>query len=541
MATNYQETESNEATINKKTKKSKTVKGLANRFDTMENYFSKFGDLTESVSPVNDELASFFVSNVSPVSSSNDLFNENKLDFHRAQRCSMEQVQKPRSLATYGENSEFLKAYANDDLFEDTNTDFHMNFCLENIGTDQDTKADEVSLIFGSNKSPISSSNDLFDESNADFHLDFGVQRSSVNQDKKTRSVAMYGEHSEFLKEFQENENALPAYANRDLFEDNNAEFHVNFCEENSGIDQHTKADEIPLLFGSPISSCNDLFDENNPELNLNYGAQCNSINQNDETATSASSKENSAFLKSFEASKVFLPAFDDNDLFEDSNTEFHMNFCGQTNENGRDNESVDKNNDYCDNDSPTSFSWNSLSSNCSFDDSFQFAESYTPAFDELPIFSIKSVSPISPITGELSLLNLSVSPISSNNDLSEENVNDFNLNFGASSTFSNLNVDDDERISLEEIHAQINTPPSAKSRNLSKRLNLETIFEGVFLETPPKKRKSNSWRTNNSFRDFTVERINTYVMEQRHALEFKNEITDKLCDIFDDKINIIS
>ncbi|XP_050088620.1 uncharacterized protein LOC126572931 [Anopheles aquasalis] len=41
--------------------------------------------------------------------------------------------------------------------------------------------------------------------------------------------------------------------------------------------------------------------------------------------------------------------------------------------------------------------------------------------------------------------------------------------------------------VSLDEIHARIGlTPPdSHKSRS---RLNLETIFEGVFLETPPKK-----------------------------------------------------
>lgn len=202
-----------------------------------------------------------------------------------------------------------------------------------------------------------------------------------------------------------------------------------------------------------------------------------------------------------------------------------------------------------------------SLSSFGSFDDSLQYVGEYRPSCDELPAFTIQSVSPsgqsISPIDNEpLSLLNLSISPISSLSDLSDNDEepddrddNDTEPRTPArstrarnvdrsASTSSSTDDDESDRISLDEINAQINTPPSATSqRCTSKRLNLETIFEGVFLETPPKKRKCDSWGIR-SISKITVERINTYVMEQRQKNEASND-PNRLCDMFENKIDI--
>lgn len=178
-----------------------------------------------------------------------------------------------------------------------------------------------------------------------------------------------------------------------------------------------------------------------------------------------------------------------------------------------------------------------SFSSFGSFDDGFQFAGEYRPSCDELPAFSIQSVSPsgrsISPIIDneQYSLLNLSISPISSLSDLTanddDERVNRTNENYDDDD-------DDSDRVSLAELNAQINTPPSGHNCS-KKRLNLETIFEGVFLETPPKKLKFNSWGFGDNI---TVERINTYVMEQRQKAEMTND-PNRLCDIFENKLDI--
>lgn len=179
---------------------------------------------------------------------------------------------------------------------------------------------------------------------------------------------------------------------------------------------------------------------------------------------------------------------------------------------------------------SPSTSFCESVSSFCSFDDGFHFGPSHKLSYDELPVFSIQSVSPsgrsLSPIDNEpLSLLNLSISPISSMSDLS-----------GDDDTEDGRDDHDPDRISLEEINAQINTPPSS-AKCTSKRLNLETIFEGVFLETPPKKRRYDAWGVR-KVNQITVERINTYVMEQRQKNEMSND-PNRLCDIFENKIDI--
>lgn len=197
-----------------------------------------------------------------------------------------------------------------------------------------------------------------------------------------------------------------------------------------------------------------------------------------------------------------------------------------------------------------------------SIDDSIEFMQtSHKPMFDELPTFSLRSTSPhglsLSPIDNEpISLFNLSISPISSIEDLtSDQSVCASNCFLNGKSTKdvteSNITTDssydDEDRISLEEITAHINTPPSAALSRSNKRLNLETIFEDVFLETPKKRRfnankRFNSWRIE-KFQEITSEeRISSYVFEQQnqnHNEPHARSDTNILCNAFDNKINL--
>lgn len=107
---------------------------------------------------------------------------------------------------------------------------------------------------------------------------------------------------------------------------------------------------------------------------------------------------------------------------------------------------------------------------------------------DELPIFSLKSISPtsrsLSPIDHEspstqspsLSLFNIS-SVIENTPPPSNRKRNLYH-------TMDTQDHEAEETMSLDELHARINTP-----NRFERRLNLETIFEGVFLDTPPKKK----------------------------------------------------
>lgn len=180
--------------------------------------------------------------------------------------------------------------------------------------------------------------------------------------------------------------------------------------------------------------------------------------------------------------------------------------------------------NDDGDDDDVISMSGESDSSGCSIDESFSFNQSYARTFDAE--------------NESISLLNLSISPISVNHD--DELVKDF---FGHTDQhlFSGDgdDGDDEERISLDEITAQINTPPPSHSRSASKRLNLETIFEGVFLETPPKKRKFDSWRVRTITEVTAEDRISTYVKEQQQSIERSGDSTDSLCNLFDERVDI--
>lgn len=202
--------------------------------------------------------------------------------------------------------------------------------------------------------------------------------------------------------------------------------------------------------------------------------------------------------------------------------------------------------NDSADDSSPNSETSSSSSGSWSIDDSIEFMQtSHKPMFDELPTFSIKSASPLvngSFISSEpISLFNLSISPISSIEDISCFS-DDFKANdeiCQIADAMTNDDEDDDERISIEEITAQINTPPSTVSRSSNKRLNLETIFEDVFLETP-KKRRFNGFRKFNCWR--IEQRINSFVVEQQknhNEQDGRQDTTNALCNVFDDKINI--
>lgn len=98
---------------------------------------------------------------------------------------------------------------------------------------------------------------------------------------------------------------------------------------------------------------------------------------------------------------------------------------------------------------------------------------------DELPIFRISSLSPSA----------RSLSPIS----IAEDQI------FESRSIYNNMDDPDfetdfscDEFTSLDDIHAQIGTPSSDCSE--SKIVNLETIFEGVFLDTPPKRKLNTAY-----------------------------------------------
>lgn len=207
--------------------------------------------------------------------------------------------------------------------------------------------------------------------------------------------------------------------------------------------------------------------------------------------------------------------------------------------------DTVSKKNDLSSSSSSSSFgSW-------SIDNSIEVIQTmHKPLFDELPTFSLKCASPsgrsLSPIE-PISLFNLSISPISSIEDLTrvnEQSICSTNIDTAHCGFFTKEDSDfddDNERISLEEIIAQNNTPPVLSRSN--KRLNLETIFEDVFLETP-KKRRFNGFKRFNSWRiEITNDdRISSYVFEQQQNRDDENpqsETTSVLCNAFDDKINL--
>ena len=104
------------------------------------------------------------------------------------------------------------------------------------------------------------------------------------------------------------------------------------------------------------------------------------------------------------------------------------------------------------------------------------------PDIDELPSCDFQSV--YSPNTSP-------ISSISSDDELFPE----FTFQNVTKKTESNcivrLDFEDSSFVSLTELDAILNTPPSAKCQKHLKPQNtphLETIYEGKFLDTPPKK-----------------------------------------------------
>lgn len=95
---------------------------------------------------------------------------------------------------------------------------------------------------------------------------------------------------------------------------------------------------------------------------------------------------------------------------------------------------------------------------------------------DELPIFRISSLSPSA----------RSLSPISIAEDQCYETRSLYN---NMDDPDFETDISCDEFTSLDDIHAQI-----GPSDCQSKIVNLETIFEGVFLDTPPKRKLNTAY-----------------------------------------------
>lgn len=96
---------------------------------------------------------------------------------------------------------------------------------------------------------------------------------------------------------------------------------------------------------------------------------------------------------------------------------------------------------------------------------------------DELPIFRISALSPSA----------RSLSPISIAEDQYYETRSLYN---NMDDVDFETDISSDEFTSLDDIHAQIGTPSDFHS----KIVNLETIFEGVFLDTPPKRKLNTAY-----------------------------------------------
>lgn len=143
-------------------------------------------------------------------------------------------------------------------------------------------------------------------------------------------------------------------------------------------------------------------------------------------------------------------------------------------------------------------------SSICSNDDSLcslEIAESgalpHHITSDELPIFSISSLSPTSRSLSPVLADQMCISPV----DFSDSDE-------GCS---EDLSADNPDRMLLNDIHAMIGTPDEKNERRL---LNLETIFEDVFLETPPKRKQITPQQYER--KRFSFESISRYVEDQQ-------------------------
>ncbi|XP_037031967.1 uncharacterized protein LOC119071235 [Bradysia coprophila] len=144
-------------------------------------------------------------------------------------------------------------------------------------------------------------------------------------------------------------------------------------------------------------------------------------------------------------------------------------------------------------------------SSICSNDDSICSLEivepgAYQITSDELPIFSISSMSPTSRSLSPVMADQMCISPVDfSDFDDEDEECSD------------DLSTDNPDRMLLNDIHALIGTPDEKNDRRL---LNLETIFEDVFLETPPKRKQLTPQQYER--KRYSFESISRYVKDQQ-------------------------
>ncbi|EAT41517.1 AAEL006838-PA [Aedes aegypti] len=126
----------------------------------------------------------------------------------------------------------------------------------------------------------------------------------------------------------------------------------------------------------------------------------------------------------------------------------------------------------------------------CSSDDDND--QSNRQLLDELPVFSTQSFSPSG---RSLSPIDMDTSPPRSSRGNSSCNT-PYDSPYGQTEPACGKDY-----VTLEEVQARIGmTPPSAEpveQPGRSPRLNLETIFEDKFLETPPKAGKEFDVRTN--------------------------------------------
>ncbi|XP_062559768.1 uncharacterized protein LOC134224439 [Armigeres subalbatus] len=124
----------------------------------------------------------------------------------------------------------------------------------------------------------------------------------------------------------------------------------------------------------------------------------------------------------------------------------------------------------------------------CSSDDDND--QSTRQILDELPAFSTQSLSPSG---RSLSPIDMDTSPPRSSRGASA-------CNTPYDSPCAAVPSCGKDYVTLEEIQARIGlTPPEPEQSPRSPRLNLETIFEDKFLETPPKGGKEFDTRTNHN------------------------------------------
>lgn len=117
---------------------------------------------------------------------------------------------------------------------------------------------------------------------------------------------------------------------------------------------------------------------------------------------------------------------------------------------------------------------------------------------DELPIFSISSLSPTSRSLSPVMADQMCISPVDFS-DSDDEKCSD------------DLTAENPDRMLLNDIHALIGTPDEKNDRRL---LNLETIFEDVFLETPPKRKQLTPQQYER--KRYSFESISRYVKDQQ-------------------------